>query len=97
MLTHSLLDALRQHRLLNAKHLEELNSWQADYPDAKALAAELIQRTWLTPYQANQLLTGKGQELVLGRTFSWSAWAKAAWARSSRPATVPWAALPPSS
>jgi serine/threonine-protein kinase len=35
-------------------------------PQARDLARELIQLQILTPYQANQLLTGKGQSLVLG-------------------------------
>ena len=63
----SLLDALRQHRLLDFKQLDELNSLQTPFPGPKALAKELIQRGWLTQYQTSQLLTGKGQELVLGQ------------------------------
>jgi serine/threonine-protein kinase len=35
-------------------------------PQARDLARELIQLELLTPYQANQLLTGKGQSLVVG-------------------------------
>ena len=62
--SNSLLDSLRQHHLLDAKQLEELNSLH--FSDPKALAGELIRRGWLSPYQANQLLNGKGQELVLG-------------------------------
>src|SRR5262245_60506694 len=62
----SLVDALLQHRLLDAKQLEELSGRVSHFPDPKALARELIQRGWLTPYQANQLLNGRGQELVLG-------------------------------
>jgi tRNA A-37 threonylcarbamoyl transferase component Bud32 len=34
--------------------------------DAKAMARALLDRGWLTPYQANQMLQGKGAELVLG-------------------------------
>src|SRR3954454_13443390 len=65
--TASLVDVLRQHRLLEAAQLEEVSrTLQLRFADPKALAKELIQRGWLTPYQANQLLTGKGQELVLG-------------------------------
>src|ERR1700691_6245394 len=62
----SLADALRQYHLLETAQLEELKSFQDRFPDPKALAKELIQRGWLTPYQANQLLQGKGQELLLG-------------------------------
>src|SRR5579862_9652651 len=61
---NSLLDALRQHRLLDFAQLDDLTSLH--FSDPKALAGELIRRDWLTPYQANQLLTGKGQDLILG-------------------------------
>ena len=61
----ALPDALRQHRLLDVKQLAELDTLQPLFPDSKSLAKELIQRGWLTPYQANQLLNGKGHELVL--------------------------------
>src|SRR6516164_9169864 len=37
------------------------------FPEPRSLARELIQRNLLTPYQANQLLTGKGDKLLLGR------------------------------
>jgi serine/threonine protein kinase/Leucine-rich repeat (LRR) protein len=63
----SLVNDLGQCRLLEPAQLEELTrSLQARFPDPKALARELLRRGWLTPYQANQLLQGKGQELVLG-------------------------------
>jgi len=65
--TNSLVDALRQFRLLEPVQLEEVtSSLLARFPEAKALAGELIQRGWLTPFQANQLLQGRGQGLVLG-------------------------------
>src|SRR5947209_659602 len=60
--TTSLVDALRQYRVLEPAQLQQLPALQ----DPKALAGELIRRGWLTPYQANQLLQGKGQELLLG-------------------------------
>src|SRR3984885_11376705 len=64
--TATLVDALRQYRLLEAAQLEEVKSLQIRFPDPKALAGELIRRGWLTPYQANQLLLGRAQELLLG-------------------------------
>src|SRR4051812_32300863 len=64
--TTSLVEALRQYRLLDPPQLEELKARQAQFSDSKALAGELIRRSWLTPYQANQLLQGRGQELLLG-------------------------------
>jgi serine/threonine-protein kinase len=61
--------------------MRELGFWPADdkagqaaavelsrtINDQRGLAREFIRREWLTPYQANQLLTGKGQNLVIGR------------------------------
>jgi serine/threonine-protein kinase len=61
--------------------MREMGFWPADdtatqstvtelsrrFPEPRALARELIQRELLTPYQANQLLTGKGQSLLIGR------------------------------
>lgn len=65
--TASLIDALRQYRLLEAAQLEEVAaSLQARFFDPKTLAKELVQRDWLTSFQANLLLEGRGQELVLG-------------------------------
>lgn len=66
-LAASLLDALRQGRLLDANQLTELVSLLPRFPDARALAKELLQRGWLTAYQINQLFQGKGDELVLGQ------------------------------
>lgn len=63
----SLVDSIRQYHLLEAVQLEEVTrNLQARFPDSKALAGELIRRGLLTPYQANQLLQGRGQELLLG-------------------------------
>ncbi len=59
-----LLHALRAHRLLESEQLKQLDGTAPG--DAKSLARDLIQRGWLTPYQANQLLNGKGHDLVLG-------------------------------
>jgi WD40 repeat protein/tRNA A-37 threonylcarbamoyl transferase component Bud32 len=61
----SLLDVLRQHHILEPVQLDELT--RCSFPDQpRALAAELIRRGWLTPYQANQILQGRAGELVLG-------------------------------
>src|SRR5438445_7097554 len=64
--TTSLVDALRQYRLLEPAQLEESKSLSSLFPDPKTLAGELIRRGWLTPYQVNRLLNGRGQELLLG-------------------------------
>ena len=63
-----LLDALRQNQLLSPTQLNAIVPGGRKRPsgDAKALAGELMKRGWLTAYQANQLLQGRGEELVLG-------------------------------
>jgi serine/threonine protein kinase len=62
----ALLSVLRQLRLLEPEQLAAVESSQDRFTDGKALARELIGRSWLTAYQANQLLKGRGEELVLG-------------------------------
>lgn len=65
--TAPLVDALRQYRLLEPEQLDEVRrTLQARFPDPKSLVKELIKRNWLTPFQGNQVLQGKGQELLLG-------------------------------
>ncbi len=60
-------EALRAARILEPAQLEEIaGTLQARFPAPRALARELLQRGWLTPYQANQLLQGRGHELLLG-------------------------------
>ena len=59
--------ALRELRLLDKAQLAEVDRDLSEHsPDPKDLARELVQRGWLTPYQANQLLQGRGKELLLG-------------------------------
>jgi len=66
--TAAFVDALRQSGLLALDQLNELNrSLIPRYPDAKALAAQLIQLGWLTPYQVNQFFQGQANTLVLGQ------------------------------
>ncbi len=63
----ALVDALRQGHLLEPAQLDELGrDIHAHFPQPRALAGELIRRGWLTPFQANQLLQGRGGELLLG-------------------------------
>jgi formylglycine-generating enzyme required for sulfatase activity/serine/threonine protein kinase len=57
---------VRQYRLLEPAQLDELQDLQARFAEPKALAQELVERGWLTQYQGQQLLLGRGQELVLG-------------------------------
>jgi formylglycine-generating enzyme required for sulfatase activity len=60
--------SLRQSRLLEPDQLEEISQLlQNRFPNPRALAKELIDRDWLTPYQVNQLFQGRGSDLVLGQ------------------------------
>jgi serine/threonine protein kinase len=62
-----LVAALGQYRLLEPAQQKELEqSLQPRFTEPKALARELVQRGWLTPYQGNQLLQGHGSKLLLG-------------------------------
>jgi serine/threonine protein kinase len=64
----NLVQALRQSRLLGPSQLEELTRvLQPRFADPRALARELIEREWLTPYQINQVMQGCGQDLTLGQ------------------------------
>src|SRR5258708_27575874 len=62
----SFVDSLREHQLLQPAQQDELSGLLIRLADAGELAQELVQRGWLTPYQAQQLLQGHGKELVLG-------------------------------
>jgi serine/threonine protein kinase len=65
---NTLIDALRQLQLLKRDQLNELlvGELQGRFSDSRAMGSELLRRDWLTPYQVNQLLQGRGQDLVLG-------------------------------
>jgi eukaryotic-like serine/threonine-protein kinase len=62
----ALVDALRDAPLLGPAQLEDLPALQANFSRPEGLAGELARRGWLTPYQAELLLRGRGKELVLG-------------------------------
>ena len=62
-----LVDLVRRLQLLPSSHLAELtDSLQAAFPEPRALAAELVRRGWLTPYQINQIFRGRADGLILG-------------------------------
>lgn len=58
------VEALGSCRLLETTQLRELALDNAT--DLRALALQLLHRGWLTPYQVNRVLAGRGQELLLG-------------------------------
>jgi hypothetical protein len=62
----ALLDIVRHLQLLDSRQLEELaRSPLAQSTDPRALAREWVSKGWLTPYQVNQLMQGRGSELVI--------------------------------
>jgi serine/threonine protein kinase/WD40 repeat protein len=63
----SLEETLRSQQLLPAPQLTELErGLSRRYPQPLELARELLRRGWLTPYQANLLLQGRGRDLGVG-------------------------------
>ena len=61
----ALIDDLRRLHLLEPDQLDELARSPSQFPtESKPLAQYLIQRGWISPYQANRLLVGRGQELL---------------------------------
>jgi serine/threonine protein kinase len=62
-----LVEALRRAHVLEPAQLQHVTAdLQHRFPDSRALARELLQRGWLTAYQANLLLQDRGGELALG-------------------------------
>ncbi|MBI3411884.1 MAG: serine/threonine protein kinase [Planctomycetes bacterium] len=62
-----LLTFLREHAFLTPSQSQELGvNGNTGFADARALGRALVDRNWLTPYQANQILQGRGEDLVLG-------------------------------
>jgi serine/threonine-protein kinase len=60
------LAELEQYGLLTPEQLDGARGLSDTGLDSRELAAELIRRDWLTPFQANQLLQGHGSSLLLG-------------------------------
>src|SRR5205823_4867914 len=64
----TLVEVLRQHRLLEPAQLEEIaTTLAARSPDPRALAQELLRKNWLTPFQVNLPLQGRVHNLLLGQ------------------------------
>jgi serine/threonine-protein kinase len=63
----NLVDVLRQGQLLSPAQLDELaRDLLKRFPQPRALAQELLQRGWLTPFQINLVFQGRSRELALG-------------------------------
>jgi len=63
---NELLHWLIRNQLIREAKAQLLFSPPATFSDTMTLAKELIQRDWLTPYQINQIMQGKGEDLLLG-------------------------------
>jgi serine/threonine protein kinase len=62
-----LVDALRDHGLLNAEQLALVRgTLVAQYQEPQELAWEMLRRGWLTQFQIKRLFQGRAAELVLG-------------------------------
>src|SRR6516225_3673384 len=62
------LAALRGTRIFSAAQLAELESEYTAFDQAiAAWVPQLIERGWLTAYQAEQVLSGFGDDLILGQ------------------------------
>jgi serine/threonine-protein kinase len=63
-----LLEAIRQHDLVTTAQLFTLMQEDARgrYAGPRSLAGDLIKRGWVTVYQVNLLLQGRGDDLLLG-------------------------------
>ena len=61
------VQVIAQYRLLDPGQQDELaRTLQFQFTEPRDLFRDLVQRGWLTPFQANQLLMGRGETLVLG-------------------------------
>ena len=61
-----LVEALNRLPILAPAQMDELPQLQEKFPHPRSLAKELLQREWLTAYQANQIFLGHADDLVLG-------------------------------
>src|SRR5437762_3719932 len=62
-----LVEVLRDRQLLEPAQMEELDRWQTQFAGPADLAQDLSQRGWLTRYQVDELMQGRGRNLVLGQ------------------------------
>lgn len=63
----NLVRAIEASKILNAEQLKELKEeLQGKFTETRALGWHLIERGWVTSYQINQLILGRGEELTLG-------------------------------
>lgn len=61
------VESIRGLRLLEPSQLAELARLQAQIGDSQRLARALLERDWLTAFQANLLMQGRSANLLLGQ------------------------------
>ena len=67
--TTTLLDTLRQHRLLEPKQLDQLaDKVQGHNVTPQTLTTKLVERGWLTPYQVNSFRRAAARNWCWART-----------------------------
>ena len=64
--TDRLASSLMKSELLGPDHTPRFDLLRAEFTDPDGLAREMVRREWLTTYQAERLLDGKVEDLVLG-------------------------------
>jgi serine/threonine protein kinase len=64
--TNRLVEAIRELGLVDAERFDELALLAERHPGVRDLGRQLMQLDLLTPYQVNQVLQGRGQQLLLG-------------------------------
>jgi serine/threonine protein kinase len=65
--TSEYVAALQEHQLLEPAQLQEVtDALQVQFDDPVALSRAIADRSWLTSYQAEQVLKGKASDLVFG-------------------------------
>ena len=57
---------LDENRVLDVAQIEELSPQLADFRDGQSLAKHLVDQGWLTPYQAEAIITGNSTSLLVG-------------------------------
>ncbi len=63
----NLIDQVSRSQLLPEEQQQELaGPLQARFQEPRELARELVRRKWLTPFQINQIVAGKGRDLTVG-------------------------------
>ncbi len=62
----SFVDMLLSASILEIEQCDEVVRIQDNYQSSRELAQELLRREWITAFQANQILLGKGGDLQFG-------------------------------